>query len=317
MAAIVLADQRAPDYVPPPLWPGIDSWWEAPNGDTWNLVNGSSGICLRPGTRGFGNPEYESHQEELPGLGGATFLGTRAKPREVFWVLAVYEPDSAQEFLMHDAKFWDTMDPDEFGWWYVKTPLGQQRRLRVRFRDEGNTSWDFLPGTMDWTSYGLYLEATEQPLWEGETITVAFDPPTVTDFFGPDGGPPFTIGSGSSTETATISNPGQADAWAVWRIQGPMTSVTVGSVGRSTVIPINVPAGRTLIIDTDPRTATARLGTWNSSSQTLTGWTNVMRQIGITNFAPIPKGKNVPLTLNAVGSGQISATITPLYRRAW
>lgn len=319
MAAIVLAGQSRPSgFMPTPLWQGIESWWEAPNGDTWNLTNGSSGVLLRPGTRGFGNPEFESHQEELPGLGGATFLGTRAKSREVFWVLGIYEPKGSQEFLSLDADFWDTMDPDAFGWWYVRTPNGSTRRLRIRFRDEGSTPWELKPGTSEWMSYGIYLEATEQPLWEGTTITVGFPPPKVTSFFGATGGPPFTIGVSSSTETARITNPGQADAWPVWRLDGPFTSATVGTVGRTTAIPVNIPAGRTLIIDTDPRTATAYLGTWNNSTQSLAdGATNVMRQIGVTNFAPIPKGRNVPLTLNAVGTGLISATITPLYRRAW
>ena len=318
MVAIVLAGSNAPTFVPPQLWSGIESWWEAPNGDIWNLLDGSSGISLRPGTRGFGNPEYDSPQEELPGIPGARFRGTRPKAREVFWVLGIYEPRESGDILDLDAKFWDTMDPDAFGWWYVKTPKGQVRRLQVRFRGEGDTAWDLLPGTSEWMLYGLYLEATERPLWEGAAITAAFPPPKESSFFGETGGPPFMISRGSSTETATLTNPGQADAWPVWRIDGPFTSTSVGTVGYTTTIPINIPAGRTLIIDTDPRTGTAYLGTWNNTTQSLNpGATNVMRQIGVTNFAPIPKGKDVPLTLTAVGTGLISATITPLYRRAW
>lgn len=316
MASIVLAQLPQDTYVPPPMWQGITSWWEAPNGDIWNLIDGSSGIALCPGTRGFDNPEYDIYKETSPGMPGATMQGARAQSREVYWVLAIHQPDSPDAVLDLDSRFWDTMDPEAFGWWYVRTARGT-RRLRIRFDNDNGHAWDHLPGTTEWIKYGIYLEATEQPYWQGEPVSVIYDPEDETDLFG-DGAPDFNIGSGTTQSTATITNPGQTDAWATWRLDGPIEAGAVVGVGtRTTTVPVAVDAGKTLILNTNPRINTAQIGTWDESSKTLVGFTNVMREFGVTDFAPIPRGKDVPVTVSSVGSGTISASITPLYRRAW
>lgn len=317
MVAIVLAHIPQEVYVPPSMWQGITSYWEAPNGDMWNLLDGSSGIALCPGTRGWDNPEYDEFKASAPGLAGATFQGVRAKPREVLWALAMYEPASPSAILALDSDFWDTMDPEQFGWWHVIGPRGTRRKLQVRFVKDTGAGWEYLPGTTDWLKYGIYLEATLQPYWQGDPVSVVFDREGDTDFFGP-GAPDFTIGSSNSEAAATITNAGQVDVWPVWRFDGyTEAGAEVGATGRTTKIPIAVPEGQTLIIDTNPRVNTALLGTWNAARRELVNTTNVMRQIGITNFAPIPRGRDVPLTIRSSGSGVTQASITPLYRRAW
>lgn len=318
MTAIVLAHIAQDVYVPPPLWEGITSFWEAPNGDIWNLLDGSSGIALCPGTRGWDNPEYDEFTEAMPGLDGVTFQGVRAKPREVLWALAMYHPGSPTEILELDSMFWDTMDPEAFGWWHVVGPQGARRRLQIRFRQDTGEGWEFLPGTTEWLKYGIYLEATLQPYWQGDPISVVFDRETDSDFFGADDAPDFNIASSNSEARATITNPGKKEAWPVWRFDGyTEAGAEVGAVGRTTRIPIAVPEGRTLIIDTNPRVNTALLGTWNNTTGQLQNATNVMRQFGVTDFAPIPHGRDVPLTIRSSGSGSTRASITPLYRRAW
>lgn len=56
---------------------------------------------------------------------------------------------------------------------------------------------------------------------------------------------------------AKINNPGDVDAWPTWTIIGDSTAAAVG-VGTSVVeVPFVVPAGKALVVNTDPTVQTA------------------------------------------------------------
>ena len=225
----------------------------------------------------------------------------------MFWPLRVYHPAGSQEWLDYDAAFWRTMHPDHTGVWTITQPNGESRSLRLRCVDDGQQAFDTDPALLGWARYGVTLVA-EQPYWEGDPVTRAWKVGTPVSFFGSGpGGPPFTISPGSTLSKATIDNPGDIDAWPVWTIYGPTNSVTVGVNGRTVLVPFPVADGGLLTIDTRPSAQTAIDGNGGE-------WTS---QLGSFNFAPVPAGKAVSLSLAMSGSGLVQASLTPLFLRAW
>ena len=123
-------------------------------------------------------------------------------------------------------------------------------------------------------------------------------------------GPPFHISRGNTIGSARMLNPGSVDAYPVWTITGPTSSVTVG-VGSATITyTAPILAGQSVTIDTNPDRRT------------------VLDQDGISrlaNLGPVvsfeggklPANAETPLSLALTGTGSVSATIVPRYFRAW
>jgi hypothetical protein len=204
-----------------------------------------------------------------------------------------------------DAAFWHTMHPDKAGVWSVTGPKGV-RSLTCVYDNDGGHSMDMMPTLRGWEKYGIYL-AAEQPYWSGDPVRRTWAQSAPVDFFGGvNKAPIFHISSGSSLATAAMTNEGDVDAWPVWSITGPTTSVTVGVGGRTVTAPITIAEGSTLVIDSDPVKRSALLD-----------GVNVYKQLSSWNFAPIPPGQNMELSLSMAGTGSVMAEITPRYFRSW
>jgi hypothetical protein len=160
-----------------------------------------------------------------------------------------------------------------------------------------------------WASYGITLVA-EQPFWEGPAVTRAWQASEPVPFIGggpsnPTGG--LYISSGSTLGSASMPNPGDEPAWPVWLIHGPTVSVSVGVGGRVIEVPFPLAEGEQLLIDTAPTAQTAI----DSDGVERTA------ELGQVEFAPVPPGESVDLSLTMVGQGVVEAAITPLWHRAW
>lgn len=137
----------------------------------------------------------------------------------------------------------------------------------------------------------------------------------VIDLTGADGtavvkqaaGPPFTIMSGSNLASAAIDNPGDEPAFPAWTLAGPFTSASVGVGPSQIVVPFAMAAGESLVIDPRPSAQTAITG----AGVDRTG------DLGAVAFAPVEPGIPRPLSLSMVGAGSVTATLLPLYWRAW
>jgi len=116
----------------------------------------------------------------------------------------------------------------------------------------------------------------------------------------------FNISSGSQLSTAKITNDGDLEAWPVWTVTGPLTSVTVGVDGSTVQWDVALLEGDVLVIDTDPAVQSA----WLNGD-------DVTDQLGTADFAPIPAGHELPLSLTMAGAGSVEAAITPRHYRAW
>jgi hypothetical protein len=76
--------------------------------------------------------------------------------------------------------------------------------------------------------------------------------------------------------------------------------------GATIIAPVTLDAGEVMVIDTDPEVQAAYVGD-----------TDVTIQLTKAEFAPIPSGESVELSLFMTGTGTIQAELTPLFERAW
>lgn len=302
---------RGTNAAPPPVAPPIYTPWRRVqhifhgwDGSTWDVTDGRNGVFLMPeGIEGMGMPEIINYTFSSPVVHGVEWEGWRATGRDVHWVIGIFEDDSIEWINMKTA-FWNIFRPGKTMRWEVVLPNGVSYSLTVRFKGDDTSVYSRDPVRLGWAIYGITC-MTEQPFWEGTPITAGWEAKTGSDFFGGSGyGPPFTVSSFADITTATITNPGDVETYARWQILGPFTTATVGLDGFTvTVTGGNV--GDVFIIDTDPLALTA----------TKNG-VDIMASLGSFDFAPIPPGEDVVLSLAMSGAGKITASFTPLYLRS-
>lgn len=298
-------------YEPPPTDPGRQHytiWWEGWDGSNWSLSDEESGLVLMRGARGFGGISIEHHRDQHASLAGSRWRDFRALDREIFLPIHIYSDGSSQDWVEHNRAFLKTMRAGRQGWIHIVHPDGHHRRIQVRYEKGLEEAYEMDPAFYGWATYGVYLNA-EQPYWERATpVGDIWRAPEPVYFFGagatPGSGPPFGISDERNASTATITNPGDVEAWPKWIYRGPATSATVGVDGRTVEIPIALLAGESVTLDMDPRQQVALRE----------NGTDVTGDLGSFDFAPIPDGATVPLDIELVGTGgSIELQLTPLY----
>jgi hypothetical protein len=261
------------------------------------------------GLRGLNMPPIQRYITKSPALAGSSYQNSIADERDIFWPLFVYANGESQAWVELDRKLWRSFHPEHTGIWRIIQPNGVSRYLPCRYSGDGGHAYPLDPIYKGWALYGVELVA-EQPYWLGEPISQQWGAATTDDFFGGgagSAGPPFYIVSGSTFATAEIDNPGDVSSSMVWRIDGPCTDVTVG-VGTATVnVPFDLAGGEWVTIDTNPwaQTAIDNVGADRTD------------ELGTVNWAEIPAGASVQLSLSMTGTGTVSGTLQPRYFRAW
>lgn len=302
----VIYASPAPVYAPSAPGGALRMSWTGPDGSVWELSDWTiSGLRLGSDVRGMGMPSSSRFSSVSPAVAGSMFRGSRVLEREVFWPLHVLA-DPGQAWVDRDGAFWRTMRPDAAGSWAVTGPDGSTRTLACRWVSTED-AFSIDPTLMGWAAYGVYLVADEDPFWSGAPVVRTFAPGEPVDFLDPAGSPPFHISPGNLLTSASIDNPGDVEGFPIWRVDGPVTDVTVGVQGRVIEVPIAVAGGESLTIDTRPTAQTA----------IRSDGTDVTAQLGAVDFAPVPPGAVVPLTLSMTGTGSVTATLVPRYYRAF
>lgn len=325
---ISYAVPELPPGDPAPAWSGMPMTWTA-KGVTWPLTDRGTGVFLRPGVRGLGTISTERHASTSPAVAGSRHEGVSVADREVFWPIKIYSPDGSTAWMLRDRAFWAGMDPDDTGVWEITHPDGAKRSLRLRFLNDGDHVRAKNPLRNGWDSYNITLLA-EQPYWVGAPAVKSFKPPEPPlPFFDPTGPQIVNIASGYSVENATIDNPGDVESFARWFIDGNVTSASVGVGGVVVGVPFTVPFGQCLVIESDPALTlgatlyditVAGMDLKPSAREIgvhLINPVDKTRDLGENDFAPIPAGKQVPLSLTLTGSGVVECLLPSLYRRPW
>lgn len=299
--------------------------WLGTDGSFWDLMSGDVRASIG-GIKGLGMPDVAFQTSTSAGRDGQRLRGLRRNPRAVF-IPVRFKGIASTDVLGVQRDFWQALGLGEYGTLVATTPDGATRSLRCRFEDDGGYAYALDPFTTFVTSIGLSLTA-DDPYWYGETVGTSYslDPASQVNFFGggdpaaPGVAPDFVISPSSGTQSYTIDNPGDVDAWPRWWITGPATSFQVGIGGRVIAASINIPAGRMLIIDTDPEVQSATLVDTQPFQQDGSIVNPVrlrFQSFTAINFAPIPRGQSVLLTMTINGSGVVGAQIDPRYERAF
>lgn len=327
MANIVFGAPHIPPVDPAPAWSGMPMTWTA-KGTQWALTDRSTGIFLLPGVRGLGSARTERHTTSSPAVAGSQYQGSSFLDREVMWPLKIWHNGGSTAWMERDRAFWTTMDPQDTGVWTVVHPDGNHRSLMLRFVDDGDHVRDRNPLRLGWDRYNITLVA-EQPFWVGDPVVRSFIgelPPE--PFFEPTGPQIVNIASDFSAANARMDNPGDVESYPRWFIDGDTSSASVGAGGVVVDVPFAVAAGTCLVIDSDPDLIGATLyeitvsGAEKKPSDRVIGVdminpVDMSAALGEADFAPIPAGAQVPLSLQITGTGTVEVLLPTLYRRPW
>ena len=298
---------------PPSVWSGLAMKWFGTDGSEWTLSDSTDGTVMMPGVRGMSMPPIVHHRAAHASVPGARWRGLHVDVREVFWPLQIFTGTGSQDWVEKDRAFWKSLDPAGTGTWTVTLPDGRTRSLTLRYTGDSEYAFSHDAVQDGWSTYGITLEA-EQPFWEGEPVTRAWQQGVEVPFFQDSTGDgTFRISPGRTLTTAQLLNPGDVEAYVVWEIHGPVDSAVVGINGKTITIPFAVPDGQVLRIDTNPTAQIALMGPegGNLTNDKTSALTNIV-------FAPLPPSAAMSnLSLSVEGSGSISATFTPRYYRAW
>ena len=305
----------------------MDMWWIGDDGVRWDLGENNSGVYLLSGTRGLGMPTGTRFRDQSPASHGSQHRGHVWDEREVFWPIKTWHEDKGQSWVDRDRAFFSTLSPDKTGRWYVAQPGGVTRYLELRYDpktvDEG---WDIVPSIWGWASYALYLTA-DQPFWVGEPSVLSWEAARPDDpFYEPTGPHLFNFGQGFTVGNAAIDNRGEVPSPPRWFIDGEVLAGSSVGVGDKIVaVPFAVPAGKCLIIESDPTRIGATMydvvGSVEKPWERIIGVeminpVNMTRQLGEADFAAVPPGKSVPLSIVLQGTGMVACYLPSLYRRA-
>lgn len=297
----------------PDSWMGLVHTFTGSNGTEIDLSSsGASVVLVNAELVGMGLPTYESYRTTAPGLAGSRYRGARTTERAVEIAFMVHSDEDTDEFLANDRYFWDLMgDPSLPVVWRVQTPDGLWRELTMRLSEDatGGLAWDTLEA--GWVLYQLRFVA-DDPYWYGAPVELEFNAIAGTGFYTPPGTDVFSISHMLTTESVEIPNEGDVEAWITWTVVGPLegldlTLVSSGYTDGSLGIP-DVVTGDTLVTYTDPRVATALLD-----------GVDVTEQVIPWDPRPIPAKDTQTLVVLAVitGTGSLTATVRPRYRRAY
>lgn len=318
-------------YVPPtpaaPAWSRLPMTWTA-KGVQWSLTDPKSGVFLMPGVRGLGSVSVERHSTSSPAAAGSRYEGTSVLDREVFWPVHIFHDGGSVDWMRRDRAFWAGMDPEDTGVWTVTHPDGGRRSLRLRFASDGDHSRSNDPIRRGWDSYGITLVA-EQPYWVGEPVVNSFvGPADPLPFFEPDGPQVVNIASSYSAANARMDNPGDVESYPRWFIDGPTQTVEAGVGGVVVQVPFAVAERTCLVIESDPDLIGATLyditveGAAKKPSERVVGVdlinpVDMTAALGEADFAAVPAGSQVPLSLEIEGPGKVEVMLPTLYRRPW
>lgn len=299
-----------PSYIPTDL---LSLSWTGWNGDTWQVQGDllSKAAMERYGRVGFGMPPVSHFWTESATLDGATWDGYRI-PARPFGFPVFLTGTSPTEARAEQARFMATLRPDKQGTLTVADPTGARRHIDLRYLAGADEEFDSSDYALYWYSHKLQMVA-EQPYYYGDPIPLTFVSDENSNFYGGGVGtqaPLFYIGSSQTTGNAVVPNPGDVDAWPVWKLYGPFTSATLTVGGSAIVLPFAVTAGHWVQVDTRPKIQTIvddlGVNKWGSA--------------GAVAFAPLPFSASTEITITLAGSDpdtKVEVEFTPNFWRAW
>lgn len=294
--------------------------WVGWDASEWDMRSGL--VKLAKGVLGLGALSYADFTQTSALRDGQRHVGWRGEPRKVLLPVLIGQSANELEWLTTDRAWWKTMHPAKAGQLQVTAPDGSRRSLGLRFVDDGGMSFDHDP-TRDRLSVAVLSMIADDPWWVGPAFTKSFSAGSnPQNFFG--GGTnlatPFIIGEANTIGSASVTNPGDVDAWPDYIVDGPCTAWGVTVNGKSVSASVELAANQQLVVETSParQVATLVTGGFFVDGRRIGGVSsNVTKLLQSIEFTPIPAGTSVPLDVSINGTGKITLSGVPRYFRAW
>jgi phage-related protein len=277
-----------------------------PSGFMWYL-DGSMGIWVTPGRRGFHAPSYDFWEDVSPAVDGAFFRGARAPVRELFVPLFFTRPDRSALTTLRRSFAAATSPKRGECVLSVAQPDGTVRHIAV-YRGEGMEGEE---GEGQWgvtaMRYGLVLRAFD-PFFYGDDVALSWSGVATQTFF------PLVHSSTNFVillpsqvlGSTTADNVGDVEAYPRWEISGPASAITLA----------NVTTGKTLTLTSSlAGTSNKRLVDTRPGQATITDESLVNKWAELSagsSLWPLVPGANA-LTVSV--SGSTSATVARMTYR--
>ena len=234
-----------------------------PAGAVTTFTDWERGWVVQPGAKGLDMPSYTVTQDESPGIDGYEVRQVRAQGKAITIPIAFWANDSRAAYKARRRAFIRSLNPKRGqGTLTLTEPDGATRSIGVLYTDgmEGDESLDAAGAR--WCITALVF-AVPSPYWTGSEVTTTWKTDVGGDFF-----PflPLTVGDSQVLGAVTVDNDGDDNAFPVWTINGPATSVTLSNIttGQTLVLTRTITGADTIVIDTRERRQTALLnGTTN------------------------------------------------------
>ncbi|MFI5865847.1 phage tail domain-containing protein [Streptomyces sp. NPDC051546] len=226
-------------------------------------------IIMQPGATGLDMPPFGLFSDDSPNLDGSIYRSSRAAAREIMIPLYLLGPDR-QSLNLLKRRLFQALNPKR-GYCVLRFAEGPNRvrKLTAYYKGgmEGSEGTDTAGFT--WAKYGLNFSAMDPWFYPDRAESTrwdfgAGDPllSTSASFF------PVHLSSGVMgvpDDEILISNPGDIEAWPIWKLYGPIKSFAMKGPSGDLIKaspPADgsdlVPAGRVLTIDTRPGRKTVR-----------------------------------------------------------
>ncbi|WP_327335844.1 phage tail family protein [Streptomyces sp. NBC_01324] len=229
-----------------------------PGGRVTMLTDWENGWVVQPGTKGLDMPGYAITQDESPGIDGYEVRQVRAQGKTITVPVAFWANDSRAAYLARRRAFIRSLNPKRgTGTLTLTQPDGATRSIGVLYSDgmEGDESLDAAGARWCIT---VITFSVPSPYWLGDTVTAEWATAAGGAFF-----PflPLTVGDSQVLGEVTVDNDGDDDAFPVWTVTGPATSVTLTNhtTGQTLVLTRTITGTDTIVIDTRERRQTALL----------------------------------------------------------
>jgi len=296
--------------------------WIDPDGDEWPLTVPDLGWFTTWGPAGWGANPLEIVVDPLP-RGGEQVRYIRAKPRRIQWPLYI-GGDTHQQYTdirrVLTRAFTLTSRRGAPGWLRIQRPNGRYRQIACYYEEglEGTSGEDHLFSKPVVTLY------CPDGFWSGDQPVVAErefepenpDPEDIVTFYNPFmsvTSSRVVSGDDPTVPSTELLNEGEVDAWPVWTIDGPITSLTAVNLttGARFTLTYTLPAGQSITI------TTARPSVRLNNGTNLSKYVDWFNPLG-TELWPLTDGLN-QISFVALGAGtgtKVRMEYTPRYETA-
>lgn len=234
--------------------------WIEPDGTSHNLTSGDGITALR-GRIGAYMPPVAFVEDVVPLQAGSRLREVRTLPRVVDVPLIVRgSSESDLRSRIRQILGWFLPSAGD-GRLRVTAADGVQRDLTCRYAGGLELSEGSETGSW-WQKMVISLRAFD-PYWLAANATTETyllgTPATFFPFF------PLVLTNSTIYATATVTNPGDVDAWPVWTITGPGSSLALRNTTNDTELSLStvLSAGDVVVIDTRPGAKTVKRGSSN------------------------------------------------------